>query len=291
MPDPTATLSHHIQSLAARMVIGLARLLPYRWRVPAVGALVSRVVAPLIGWNRRVRDNLALTHPDMPPDEVRRIMRGASDNAGRAIIETYSPEEFIRHTRDAPLTGPGVAALAEAQAAGRPVVVVTGHFGNYDAISVVLDRHGHKMGVLYRPMSNPVFNAHYAASMSKLADRLFPADRQGLMQMVRHLKSGNIVGMMLDLHRATGIRATFLGVPAMTPTTGAEWAVRYDALLLPVYGIRQPDGLSFEVYVDAPIPNTGDIEGMTQAVNDSLERMVTLHMEQWFWIHRRWKGT
>ena len=56
----------------------------------------------------------------------------------------------------------------------------------------------------------------------------------------------------------------------------------------PTYAIRQPDGLSFEIIVEPPIPH-GTPEAMTQALNDSLEALVRKHLDQWFWIHRRWK--
>jgi KDO2-lipid IV(A) lauroyltransferase len=73
----------------------------------------------------------------------------------------------------------------------------------------------------------------------------------------------------------------------MTSTAAAEWALKYDALLVPAYGIRQPDGIAFEVFVDAPVDH-GDPSAMTQALNDSLERQVRERPGQWFWMHRRW---
>lgn len=65
-------------------------------------------------------------------------------------------------------------------------------------------------------------------------------------------------------------------------------ALKYDAVLIPTYAIRQPDGLSFQIIVDPPIPQ-GTPEAMTQALNDNLERLIRRYPEQWFWIHRRWK--
>jgi KDO2-lipid IV(A) lauroyltransferase len=80
----------------------------------------------------------------------------------------------------------------------------------------------------------------------------------------------------------------FFGKPAPTALSAAEMALKYDAALVPIYGIRQPDGLSFEIRVEDPIPHT-DPETMTRALNASLEALVRDHMDQWFWIHRRWK--
>jgi KDO2-lipid IV(A) lauroyltransferase len=65
-------------------------------------------------------------------------------------------------------------------------------------------------------------------------------------------------------------------------------ALKMKAELIQVYAVRQPDGLTFRILVDAPVPHS-DAETMTQALNDALEARVRDHMDQWFWIHRRWK--
>jgi KDO2-lipid IV(A) lauroyltransferase len=46
--------------------------------------------------------------------------------------------------------------------------------------------------------------------------------------------------------------------------------------------------VNFDIVVEPPIPHT-DAAEMTQALNDSLEALTRQHMDQWFWIHRRWK--
>jgi KDO2-lipid IV(A) lauroyltransferase len=66
-------------------------------------------------------------------------------------------------------------------------------------------------------------------------------------------------------------------------------ALKYDALVVPVYGRRLPDGLNFELIFERPIAHTTPPE-MTQALNDSLEAQVRADMKQWLWIHRRWRG-
>ena len=70
--------------------------------------------------------------------------------------------------------------------------------------------------------------------------------------------------------------------------SAAEWAIKYDALMVPIYGLRQPDGLTFNIFADTPIPN-GDPNKMMQAYNDSVEAVTRDHMDQRFWIHKRWK--
>ncbi len=280
---------HWLQNLMFRTIIGGLLWLPYPWRVPLAGWVVSRVVAPLAGYSRRIRDNLALILPDLPRDEVRRIIRAVPDNVGRTLIEIYSGPDFVERAARLPLQGEGVAALEAAKAAKRPVILVTAHFGNYDATRAALIARGYPVGALYMEMSNRAFNDHYVQAISRIGTPLFPRGRKGLADMVRFLRGGGMLGMLVDQHMKSGELLGFFGHEALTALSAAELALKYDALLVPTYAVRQPDGLSFEVIVEAPVP-PGSATEMTQALNDSLEALVRRHLDQWFWIHRRWKG-
>ncbi len=277
-----------LTNLAIRFIIGGAKLVPYRWRIPLAGWVVSRIVAPLAGYSKRVRDNLAYVLPDLPEAEIARLVRAVPDNAGRTLIEIYSGREFTARFADCPLTGPGVTALEEAHQANRPVVIVTGHFGNYDAARAALIARGYRVGALYRAMNNGYFNPHYVTAISEIGTPVFPRGRRGLSGLVKFLRSGGMVGLLVDQYMRDGEDLEFFGKPAPTALSAAELALKYDALVLPVYGIRQPNGLDFEVVVEPPIPHTTPRE-MTRALNNSLEALVRKHMDQWFWIHRRWK--
>ncbi len=291
MAEPTPFNTRHwLQDRALRGLIWLLLRLPYRWRVPLCGWVMSRVIAPLAGYRGRIRDNLRMVLPDLREAEVSRILRAVPDNVGRTVIEIYSGPEFVAHALNNPPTGAGVQALEAAHQARRPVILVTGHFGNYDASRAALIARGYRVGALYMPMGNPYFNEHYVRAISGIGTPLFPRGRAGLASMVRHLRSGGMLGMLVDQHMRHGEELTFFGRQALTALSAAELALKYDALLVPTYAVRNPDGLSFDIIVEAPIPQ-GSPEAMTQALNDSLEALVRQHLDQWFWIHRRWKGT
>ncbi|MCR9127849.1 MAG: lysophospholipid acyltransferase family protein [Rhodobacteraceae bacterium] len=285
---PLSRLRLYLTNLVFRGLIHLALVLPYAGRVRVMGWVMSRLVAPIAGFRRRIRDNLALTCPDLSDAEVRRLQRAVPDNAGRTLIEIYSGAEFVARASAAPIEGPGLAAFEAARAAGRPVILVTGHFGNYDVARANLIARGHNMGALYRRMSNPYFNAHYVRSISAIGTPMFEQGRRGMMEMVRHLRGGGILGILTDLHAHGGENLTFFGHPAVTSTVTAELALKYDAALIPIYAIRADNGLDFRIVMQAAVPR-GTPSEMTQAVNDGLETLVRAHMDQWFWIHRRWK--
>ena len=286
--SPLDKAGFFVTNAVARGLIGLMLALPYPTRVRLMGWIVSRLVAPLAGLNRRVRRNLAIACPDLPEAEVRRLCRAVADNAGRTLIEIYSGRPFQDRANAHPPQGPGVAALAEARAAGRPVILVGGHLGNYDAMRANLVPRGYAMGSLYRRMANPYFNAHYVRSMEINGKPLFEQGRRGTAEMIRHLRDGGILALLTDLHVHADTEFTFFGQPCTTSTAAADMALKYDAALIPFHAVRDDNGLDFTVHLHAPIPH-GDPRGMTQAINDDLEQMVRAHMGQWFWIHRRWK--
>lgn len=294
MPQTPATNTdltprHWIEDRATGAIIGLMRALPYHRRVPAMGWFSRTFLAPLL-LNRRTRENLAYVFPDLPAAEVRRICRAVADNFGRSFIELHSGAEFARFAAQQPIGGPGLAALDEAHAAGRPVILVSAHFGNYDAWRAGLSARGFRVGGLFRPMSNPAANRRYVATIESIAKPLFPRGAAGLADMIRFVRAGGMLGLLGDHHIGSGELIDFLGKPAWTATSAAKMALKYNALLVPLYATRNPDGLTFTTEVEAPIPHT-DPTTMTKALNDSASARVRGNLGQWFWLHRRWKHT
>lgn len=273
---------------AVRAMLWLGRRLPYAARVRFIGWAASRVIAPFAGWPERIRANLAHVMPEMPEAERERLVTAVPDNAGRTLAEIYSGAEFAAQIADTAIEGPGLAVIEAARDAGRPVIVVTAHFGNYDAPRVALLARGCNLAALYRPMRNRYFNDHYVEAISKIGEPVFPTGRHGLGRLIRHLRGGGMIGLLVDIYAKHAPELDFIGQPAPTALSAAEMALKYDAPLVPIYGLRQPDGLSFRVIAEAPVP-PGDPVTMTQALNDSLAAHVRRHPEQWFWIHRRWK--
>jgi Kdo2-lipid IVA lauroyltransferase/acyltransferase len=273
---------------ALRVIIGGLLLLPYKVRVPVCGWIVSRIIAPLAGYDRRIRENLAYIMPDMPEDQVKSLMRQVPDTVGRTMIEVYSGKEFKKHAADTPILGEGMNAILQARQQGRGVLLISGHFGNYDVPRAVLSSQGHNVAALYKPFSNPYFDRFYREKITAIGAPIFPKGRRGMAEMVKHLRAGGLMGMLIDQRMVNGAPLEFFGKPALTATNAAEMALKYNLLLVPVYGLRGEDGLSFQLVTEKPIAYATP-EQMTQSLNDSLERITRQHMDQWFWIHRRWK--
>jgi KDO2-lipid IV(A) lauroyltransferase len=286
--DLTRKVLDFAQNIALRGTIFVLLMVPYRLRVRAMGAVVEKIVSPLAGYGKRVEDNLALIMPDLPKADVARLKSRVVNMAGRTLMEVYSGAEFKAHVANSPIRGAGLEAILQARAKGQGVILVSGHFGNYDVPRAVLSARGHSVGALYLPFHNPYFDAHYRATITAIGAPIFPRGRKGVGEMVRHLRAGGLMGLLNDQRIGHGARLTFFGRRAKTALSAAELALKYNCLLIPVYGIRQPDGISFDLLIESPIPHSTP-EIMTQALNDSLEVQVRAHMDQWFWVHRRWR--
>jgi KDO2-lipid IV(A) lauroyltransferase len=289
-----------VRSLSARMsdlapyvlfmvMLGGLNLMPYALRVRVGSWLFARLVAPRTGYMARVQDNLRLIYPDMSDNQRARTGAATLRNIGRMVIELLSPKGLRRQALAAPVQGPGWDAMLEARKANRPVILVSGHFGNYDVIRAGTIARGFRVGGIYRALNNPWFNRYYLRNISTIGEPLFERGRRGLGQMVRFLREGGTVAMLIDQHMHKGEPLVFMGQTALTALSAAEMALKYDALLVPCYGIRRADGVSFDAIFEAPIPHTTAVE-MTQALNDSLQARIEQNIDQWFWIHRRWKG-
>lgn len=285
---PTGSPVQWLQNAVFRTALAGLHRLPYPRRVAMMGSLTRRAIAPAAGWRKRAMDQIAWIEPDLPLDAVRSRANAVADNTGRTLMELYSPQDFpARMAEEAP-TGAGLDAIEDARQAGRPVLFITGHFGNHEAPRHALIARGYQIGGLYRPMKNPYFNDHYARTMTDHGGPVFAQGRKGTMGFLRHLSAGGMATLLFDVWVGEGTLIDFLGKPAPTSLAAAEFALRSDALLVPYFGTRRADGLTFDVEIEAPIPHSDPLT-MMQEATARLEARIRRTPEQWFWTHRRWK--
>jgi KDO2-lipid IV(A) lauroyltransferase len=287
MPKPRRLWLDWTVDRAVRGLLWTALRLPYRTRVALMGR-VLRSVGGMAGYRKRAEDQLNWIFPTLTPADRRKITTAVLDNFGRVTIENYSTADQLAWAERWVPHGPGLAACEAARRAGRPILFVSGHFGNYQAARAAMNVRGYAMGGLYRLMNNPFSNSHYIASVEGVGGAAFPRDRRGLAGFVKTLREGGQGAILIDQYVAQGRLLDFLGQPAPTALSAAEMALKYDALLVPIYATRLENGVDFDVEIEAPIAH-GDAVSMTQALNDSLAARVRARPEQWLWIHRRWK--
>lgn len=237
----------------------------------------------------RIEPDLIRVFPQMPRKERRRLCRDIGRNMGRTLFEIYHCAEFQQFRHKITASGPGLEALKAAKAEGTGAIIVSGHFGQWEAIRSVLSAQGMPVGAVYRPQKNRHYQRRLLAGIEAGGMPILPTGPAGTKALVKHLRQGGFVAILLDEKASDGVQMPFLGHDALTSLAAARLAVKYRVPLVPAYGLRVgSDGNTFDVDFEAPIP-AGDPDEMTQVFNDSLSARVRSTPEQWYWLLRRWK--
>lgn len=277
-----------VQDWILRGVIWTALRFPVKTRLRTISWLVRRCVAPLVGWRKRVSSNLDHVWPGTPQATKDAIADKVIGNVARAFLENYDVPEMLARGAAGSVGGPGLAAVEQAKAEGRPVLFVSGHYGSAECARCALVARGYKIGGLIRPMSNPFFNEHYTRNMHQICEPVFEQGRKGTIGLIKHIKQGGMAVLLFDVFDSSGEPIDFLGKPAPTVTSAADIALRTGALMVPFFGVRHEDMYGFDAIFEEPIPHGDPVEMMRQATA-RLEARVIQDPGQWLWIHRRWK--
>jgi len=268
-------------------VLKMSLVLPYSQRLHFFGFVFSSFIGPIFGYQKRSQQNLKFIFPQMSADQRRIISREVNKNFGKNIIENYSKDDVIKALDNAYINGEGLTVVKDALANKKPLLLVSGHIGNYEIARLALKQMGYESAGLYRPAKNPYFNAHYVKSLEYLSGPVFPQDRRGVLQFARYLQDGGVAAMLFDVRATRYDVIPFLGQPAHTSDFPAALALRMGSIVVPFFAHRADDGLTHRLEFEAPIALSTPIEMMTE-LSERLESQILKHPEQWFWVHNRW---
>ncbi len=275
---------HYIEAVLIYALPWALRPLPFRWRVAIGGAIIGAAVRWVPSLRRRIERNVALVMQEKAGDKA--FVKQISRHIGRGFMVLFYTEDYHKKLSGVEMAPEAFAEIKAAQAAGKPVIIVSGHFGEWEAIRVMLARAGMPSASIYREAGNPIFERHFAKAMAVGGAGLFQTGMKGTRKMLKHLRGGGVITILLDQRVNEGVPLDFLGQPALSSPIMAELANKTGALLVPVYAPLRADG-RVEIVVEPAIGN-GDALAMLQAVNDSLSAQVRAHPEQWYWLHKRW---
>ena len=282
-------LWHHIRYIPLLSALSISRGRAFDRRSRALGALVGFLVRYFPIARRRVEPELRRVYPDMPRAERLQLCRNMGRNMGRTLFEILHCAEFQPlHNRNT-VSGPGLKALQSAQAAGKGAIIVSGHFGQWEAIRSALKARGMETGAVYRPQTNRHYERRLLSGIEAGGKPIFATGKIGTRALVRHIREGGFIAILLDEKYPDGAPLPFLGHPALTSLVAAQLALKYDLPMVPAFGTRIGDGTKFNVEFDAVITPSDSIT-MTQAFNDNLSDRVLADPDQWYWMLRRWKG-
>lgn len=281
--------SHALEALLARGLFACSRALPWPGGAGAGAALGSLVGA--LGIRRRVAEaNLALAFPDRPPAERAAILAEHYREVGRIAAEYARLPELARGRDDAIAEARGLEHLEALR--GRGVLLLTGHFGNFELLGAHLSRLN-PVDFVVKPLSNPRVEALVADLRGRAGVGVIPLGGS-LKNVFRSLRAGRWVALLADQDaRRHGVFVPFFGRLASTPEGPARLALQTGAPI--VFGTirRRPDG-RHRIDVDPPHAPGGPADeagvvALTAWHAARLEREVRAAPEHWFWLHRRWK--
>ena len=283
------SLWHHVRYIPLLSALSISRGRAFDRRSRALGVLVGLVVRYFPIARRRVDSELRRVYPDMPRSERMVLCHKMGRNMGRTLFEILHCTEFqTLHERNI-VSGPGFATLKQAHAVGKGAIIVSGHFGQWEAIRSALKARGMETGAVYRPQTNRHYERRLFAGIEAGGKPILATGKIGTRALVRHIRKGGFIAILLDEKYTDGARLPFLGHPALTSLAAAQLALKYDLPMVPAFGTRTGDGTQFNVEFDAAIAPSDSLT-MTQTFNDNLSDRILNDPDQWYWMLHRWKG-
>jgi KDO2-lipid IV(A) lauroyltransferase len=262
----------------------------------ALGAAVGWLAYSLLRGQRRLTlQHLAYGFGEaMPEVERRRVARRVFMNLGRNALEWLQLPRRSLDDIQRQVTAQGVEHVRDALAKGAGVIMVSGHFGNWEILPLYFRTLGFdRGGVLARPLRYPEYEAFFIGM--RAAKGVPTIARGSVKDVARALRANGLVGMMPDQDIASmeGMFVEFFGHSAYTPVGPAALSLMTGAPIVPCFVIR--DGRRFRIAIEPPLTAPEGVERpqalaqLTQAWSDVVESYIRRYPDHWVWMHRRWK--
>ena len=281
-----------LQAIIVTFIYGFFRVLPISI-ASAIGSIIGRTIGPQLTVTKRAQTNLKTVFPEKSHVEIQTIVRAMWDNLGRTAAE-YPHVANIDTTcisgRVDVIRGDIYEAVRDA---GGPCIIFSGHFANWELLPASAAQRGLSTALVYRAANNPMVDWLFRRRTGHREASIAPKGAQGARVLLKALKDGKALGILVDQKMNDGISIPFFGRNAMTAPALAELALRNDCPVIPAHVVRTK-GANFQIIVEEPlvIKRTGhkktDVESIMRQVNACIEIWVQEHPEQWLWLHNRW---
>lgn len=286
------TLQDRFEYILVRLLEGMITLLPAR-AADRMGAVIGDILRRLGIRRTMVLRNLQRAFPDADPTWIETTARECYRHLGREAVamvrlSRMRPEQIVALTET-----DSWPVVEEALAEGKGVLVVTGHYGNWEVAAAAVAARGVPIQAIVKSQRNGLVNSLVEEARARLgigtiemgkAPRLVP----------RVLRDGGVVGIVGDQDaRWKGVWVPFFGRPASTFRGPAQFALRLGAPVIASIARRRPDGRYHLEGSRLEVERTGDLEEdelrLTAAIAAHLEAEIRKDPAQYFWFHNRWK--
>jgi KDO2-lipid IV(A) lauroyltransferase len=293
---------HRLEYFAFRLVVCAVAALPLRTSVKIAEGfafLFAKVLPQKMVRGNVARENLRLAFPNRTPYEIEDLVLGMWWHLFRMVVEIVQlPRKVGRDNMADVFTFRNRDETVRALCSGRPVLVLGGHFGNWEVGNVAFGAFGFPVNGVARDLDNPYLHDWFLRIRRKSGGKLI-SKRGGGGEMTDVLARRGLLGLLCDQDAGDkGLFVPFFGRDASTFKSIALLAMEYRALVVVGYSIRLPDDfvnahwVRYEIGCEEIIDpdECGGVDEITRRYTAALERAICRAPEQYFWVHRRWKS-
>ena len=291
-------LRHRLEAAGAAVLFALFGVLPFD-RASGLGGWLGRHIGPHLGISKRARLNLRRALPELSQTEIEGIVAGMWDNLGRVAAEYPHLRQIRVFDPAGRVETHGVEHMDRAVAAGRRLIIFSGHLANWEIAALAAAQYGPDrarravpVAQIYRAANNPLVDRVIARCRGGGA-RYIAKGSRAAKGAIDTLRRGGHLTLLVDQKMNDGIAVPFFGIPAMTAPALAQLALRFDCEVLPAR-VERLQGARFRLTLHPPLPlprrgnRHADVLALMSAVNATLETWIRERPGEWFWLHRRW---
>jgi Kdo2-lipid IVA lauroyltransferase/acyltransferase len=297
MKRPRNHILDYLAYLGVRLLVGIAQAMT----VEQSYAFALFLAGILYRVDRRHRDvgreNLRAAFGDRYTEAARdRIVRGVYRHFCMMLMEIlHIPRKLHPETWRDRITLVGHEQVLDRMMRGGPLILLTGHFGNWEMAGYLFGVFGFPPKSVARTLDNPHLDHFLRSFRERTGQKMIPKSG-GYDEMIATLRGGGVLSFLADQDAGqNGLYVDFFGRPASTHKAIALLAIEHNAPIVVGYARRIGPGFRYEVGCPAiiePSELTGtadDIRLLTQRYTSALEAVIRRDPDQYLWLHRRWK--
>jgi len=263
--------------------------------ISAAGGRLFQLIGPLTSKHHIAKTGLRLAFPEADDAKIKTLLSASWNRIGRSFAEfpfIHRFKVFAKNSRIEIVGGEKLTALKEQ---GQAVVIIAGHFSNWELLAAAFNKTGFPVRVTYRPTNNPYFDKRIQKTRAAYGTKLMvpKSGIKGAKELIDTLKGGTSVALMNDQKFNEGIEIPFFGAPAMTAPGPTRLALQTGAPLIPM-SITRTKGAYFRVTIHDEIKletggtRTENIRTTVIKITKFMEAQIRTNPTDWFWVHRRW---
>ncbi len=277
-----------IQAILISIFFILARLIGLRLSRKLFSAIFINV-APIFKSKKIINKNLEILSKKNPVLDKERIISNMWSNYGMTFVEYIFLNQFRKNNSQIEIEGE--KNLENLISKYKKVIFVSGHFANYELMSMEITRKKIKLATIYRPLNNFFLNPLMEFLRRRYVCKFqIKKGIRGVRESIEYLKKDFSIALMIDQRVSEGEKINFFDRPAFTTTLPAQLAIKFNLPIVPVYIERKiNNNFRIKFFKELNPLNFKNKLEITNRLNLILEEMVLRNPSQWIWTHNRWK--